>query len=92
MCHAVRWPRSSSSFVAPAAPANWSTATNGTEFGRPASTATTGTPVGRFTSASAAPSCGVMTRMPSTPCTRSRSIAPSTEVRSMTSRLTIVMK
>ena len=54
MCQTVSWPRSSSSCVASTAPANWSTATSGTELGRPASTATSGMPAGRLTSASAA--------------------------------------
>ena len=47
---------------------------------------------GRATSASPAPSSGAITRMPSTPCMRSRSTALSTEARSSASRLTIVMK
>jgi hypothetical protein len=45
-----------------------------------------------LTSASAALSCGEITRMPSTPCTRRRSIAAMTDTRSSACRLTIVMK
>ena len=57
---------------------------------RPASTATTGTSAAARPARRAEPSSGAMTRMPSTPCMRSRSTALRTEARSSASRLTML--
>ena len=62
--------------MAAAAPANWSTATTGTETG-PASTATSGTRDESRPSAVTADFSGAMTMIPSTPWPWSRWMAPS---------------
>jgi hypothetical protein len=92
MCQTVRWPRSSRCSVAARAPAYWSTTTSGTESSGPASAATIGTSVGRFVSACAADSCGAVTTMPSTPWSRRRSTALTTDERSSDFRLTMLTK
>ena len=92
MWKTVRWPSSSRCRVAAAAPANWSTATIATSSSGPASTATTATSAGTCATALAALSCGAITRMPSTPWSRSRSTAVSTDARSSDRRLMMLVK
>src|SRR6266436_1407086 len=90
MCQMFRWPRSSRCRVAAAAPASWSTATTGKESSGPASTATTGTSGGRCRSASTAARCGAITTTPSTPWSRSRCTAPTTDARFSERRLAML--
>ncbi len=92
MCQTVRCPSSSRCEVAICAPSNWSTATSGTESSGPASAATTGTSSGRCSSADVADSCGAITRMPSTPWSRRRSTALTTDELASERRLTMLTK
>ena len=74
------------------APANWSTATTGTTSTGPASTATIGRSMWACCNASAASKSGAITRIPSTPWIRSRSIASVTDGRLSALRLATIMK
>lgn len=68
--------------MASSAPASLSTATEASKVWVPQPTATRGTSDGTFASAATAVLCGAMTMIPSTPWSRSRSTASSTERRS----------
>ena len=88
----VAWPWASRCSVAKRAPWYWSTATTGTPSSGPASTATTGRSDGRSQSALVAATWGAITKMPSTPRSRSRSPAWTISARSSVSTLATLTK